>query len=313
MLKIHILNVGHGDCIAIEFMSGRVSIVDINRSSEMDSKSFDEVISESYGDRVLGAKLSYSMGLKSYAQLLQEAGYDIALTDPIAYLKTLCTGKKIFRFISTHPHMDHLTGLNTLHNEIGVVNFWIPSNTFKPNMDDLNASEKEDWKLYQELREGAHAGVTVVRPLRGEQREFWQEDGIHILAPNISTLSSATAPNDISYVIIVIYGQHKVILGGDAEKDTWDYLVKNSPLALKGATLLKASHHGRDSGYHQEAVKLMSPGCTVISVGKKPENDASQKYNQYSNKVLSTRWYGTIRFELNEDGSGTYYPEYPRK
>ena len=44
MLKIHFLNVGHGDCIIIEnFDTGRNTVIDINRSKEMDNSSKKEV------------------------------------------------------------------------------------------------------------------------------------------------------------------------------------------------------------------------------------------------------------------------------
>lgn len=40
MLKIHFLNVGHGDCIIIEnFDTGRNTVIDINRTKEMDNSS----------------------------------------------------------------------------------------------------------------------------------------------------------------------------------------------------------------------------------------------------------------------------------
>ena len=56
----------------------------------------------------------------------------------------------------------------------------------------------------------------------------------------------------------------------------------------------------------------MSPEFTIVSVGKKPKTDATNKYKQYSTHVWSTRWKGNIRFELNIDGTGTYYTQYDR-
>ena len=73
--------------------------------------------------------------------------------------------------------------------------------------------------------------------------------------------------------------------------------------------VLKASHHGRDSGYHQEAVKAMSPTCTIVSVGKKPETDASNKYRQYSDVVWSTRWYGNMTLTIDNDGKMSWAAE----
>ncbi len=314
MFKIHILNVGHGDCIVVEFPppSNRLSVIDINRSTEMDFQSFDEVLSEFSKRNSSLVKALYRAGVKTHDQSLSEIGYNVKLTDPLSYIKKLAGGRKIFRFISTHPHMDHLSGLKALFEEVGIINVWVMSNDFKPDLGKLNNAEKKDWYLYTLFRNNSVDGVTIVRPIEGDQKDFWQQDRIHILTPNLEIISNSSDPNGISYVLVIKYGKHKIVLGGDAEQCTWDCLVGNYPDMLKDITILKASHHGRDTGYHQQAVKLMNPDCTVVSVGKKPENDASQKYNQYSNKVLSTRWYGTIRFELNEDGSGKYFTEYQR-
>ena len=313
MLKIHVLNVGHGDCILIEFPAGHLTVVDINRSNEMDKDSFDELVNESFDiQSAVTNKVLYKRGIKTYSEILQEAKYNIQLTDPIPYIKRIAGNNNIFRFISTHPHMDHLSGLSALREQIGFINFWVLSNQFKPDLEKLDEIGKQDWALYAGLRDGTIGDIRVVKPLKGEQRDFWQQDGINILAPNAEILKDATEPNTMSYVLLIKYGSFKVVLGADANVATWEYLVKSYPEELKGITVLKAAHHGRDSGYHQEAVKLMSPQLTVVSVGKKPENDASSKYRQYSKNVLSTRWYGNVTITLNPDGTGRFDTEYQR-
>ena len=62
-------------------------------------------------------------------KLLESAGYDIALQDPISYLEANKI-RSIFRFISSHPHMDHLSGLNELKEQVGFTNIWIVKNTY---------------------------------------------------------------------------------------------------------------------------------------------------------------------------------------
>jgi beta-lactamase superfamily II metal-dependent hydrolase len=306
MLRVHVLNVGHGDCIVVEFPD-RLSVIDINRSEEMDGQSLAEVLA--YGDpvRIAAANTLYRQGRLPYKSLLSEAGYSVSLTDPITYIKTLSGAGSVFRFISTHPHMDHLSGLNALRSEVGLTNAWVLPNAFTQDEDELSDEQKRDWTLYEQFRSGKSNGSHIVAPSDGSQGDFWQQDGIHILAPTGEMLRTAKRHNEISYVLLVKHGATKVVLGGDAEQATWDHIVEEHADAIANVTVLKASHHGRDSGYHQEAVKLMSPKCTVVSVGKKPDSDASQKYRQYSQKVLSTRWNGTIRFDLDDAAGGTYY------
>ena len=66
--------------------------------------------------------------------------------------------------------------------------------------------------------------------------------------------------------------------------------------------ILKAAHHGRDSGFYQPAVEAMSPKIVICSVGEKPDTDATDDYNRIANKVLSTRYNGTIQVRIWADG-----------
>ena len=111
--------------------------------------------------------------------------------------------------------------------------------------------------------------------------------------------------NNLSYVLKVSHAGIQIVLAGDAEEDAWKSMVDYYGEDLK-CDVLKASHHGRDSGYYQEAVKLMNPQYTIVSVGKKPETDASNKYRQYTtDSVWSTRWKGTITVTVDSSGKGT--------
>lgn len=318
MLKIHFLNVGHGDCIFIEFTeTNRTALIDINRTSEMDEESNNELIEEALQVVPPSYKEFYKYGAYNTQQLFEKAGFQITLQDPITYLQEKNI-TKVFRFISSHPHMDHLSGLKELFDNIGFYNIWLLKNDFSPDFKKLTDSEKKDWALYKQFRdslETKYDGTTIVRPTEGDERDFWKQDGISILSPSDELLKNSKDndnPNEMSYVIMITYGVNKIILGGDAEQDTWEHLKENHKDKLENVTILKASHHGRKSGFHEEAVKLMKPAYTIVSVGKKPKTDASNLYKKYCDNVWSTRWKGNIRFELNKDGTGTYYTEYDR-
>lgn len=129
-------------------------------------------------------------------------------------------------------------------------------------------------------------------------------DGIQILSPTpelVEQANEAGNTNNLSFVLRVAYGGISIILGGDAEGEAWQSMVERYGKDLK-CNVLKASHHGRDSGYHQESVKVMSPQYTIASVGKKPETDASNKYRKYSGEVWSTRWKGNITVTIDDKG-----------
>ena len=98
-----------------------------------------------------------------------------------------------------------------------------------------------------------------------------------------------------------------VIFGGDATDHVWNDVTQLFGVHLK-CDLLKASHHGRDSGFHLEAVKHMKPKHAVVSVGSKPDTDSTHKYRGHCDYIHTTREYGDIVFTISDDGTITSDP-----
>ena len=219
MLKFHYLNVGHGDSIIIEFgEAGRTMMVDINRSSEFDEDTRKELVDMAYGSVSQSSRLLHELGIKTTAELLTEAKYDIKLTDPLEYLQDHSISS-IFRFISTHTHADHFTGLKRLFETSKPTNFWVSKNNFDINESDLSENQKEDWELYKKLRNTSDRdvdGTIVINPRDGDSNDFWAQDSITILAPSpelIKTAEDSDNKNIMSYVLLIEYGGRKILLG----------------------------------------------------------------------------------------------------
>lgn len=328
-MKIHFLNVGHGDCTIIEHHSGRITMVDINNGDSLDDTSAQEIADEtpSLYDNVQLA-LAKALGVKLSGSLiegaLKTAGYDVQLTNPVEYFKQHFPGREIFRYIQSHPDLDHMRGLNALRSEgIVIRNAWDTEHSKVPEFK--TDTDRIDWGRYTRLRNGSwlqENDVTVLRLYRGSNNPYYNQnaerspggDGIHILAPTPETNAAATKVsnhNNLSYVLYVVANGKKVILGGDAEADVWRSIYECYGSNLK-CDILKASHHGRDSGYYQPAVAAMLPEYTIVSVGKKPSTDASNKYRAYSKNVWSTRWKGDIVVEITKYGQIKVQAEYVR-
>ena len=64
--------------------------------------------------------------------------------------------------------------------------------------------------------------------------------------------------NNLSLVIFVKCGHHKIIFPGDMEKEGWRRLLQNPEFVqeLHGVNLFVASHHGRENGYCEEVLDL---------------------------------------------------------
>lgn len=318
MLKIHFLNVGHGDCTVIEHPSGRLTVIDINNGDSLDPSTEAELIREFHVNQVLAeAYHRYNLGVGS---LLVEAGYNIELTNPIEFLTKHYRGRPIWRYVQSHPDMDHMRGISILERDFGINNLWDVSHP-KNITDFFRNSDREDWATYSRLRSGKTT-TTVMQLTRGNTGRYWNQgegaldagDGIEILAPTTQLLRDAgDNTNCMSYVLRLTYAGVKIILGGDADEEVWESIYAHYGADLK-CHVLKASHHGRDSGYHQPSVKAMAPQFTVVSVGCKPSTDASNKYRQYSSSgVWSTRWRGNVTLTVDPQGKGNLTSEYERE
>jgi competence protein ComEC len=306
MLKVHFLNVGHGDATLIEHPSGHLTLIDINNSQDPDKETVEEYAQDRGG--TLGSGL-----------VLDEARADAVkdLTDPIEYIKTHYPDKSLFRFILTHPDLDHMRGIKRLHEEIGFTNFWDIAHT-KPNPEFWSDADKEDWNHYQSLRDG-ELNLKPKRYHRGDRHFAFgcdeagngTGDAIQLLSPTkelVNWCNQNEKSNDLSYALRVTHCGTSILLPGDAEETAWDEMLKFYGKGL-GAAVLKAAHHGRDSGFHLEALKAINPSTVVVSVGKKPSTDASPKYRAHAKSVFSTRYYGNLRLEVDDEGTPNWFAE----
>ncbi len=200
-MKLHFLNVGHGDCTIIEHDSGRITMIDINNGDDIDETSAKEIAAETaslYDDMYLA--VAEAAGIKRKG-ILKTAGYEVQLTNPVEYFKQHFPGREIFRYIQSHPDLDHMRGLNALWREgIVIRNVW---DTWHSKVPDFKTdNDRIDWGRYQRLRNGewrSPGDVTVLRYYRGTQRPYFNQnadltdggDGIHILAPTIETNTAA--------------------------------------------------------------------------------------------------------------------------
>lgn len=274
MLRIHFLNVGHGDCTIIKHPSGRITVIDINNSQNFDKATFEEAVGDA-----LGRGLSKDAAVREAAEEEKRE-----LTDPIEFLKKTYPDEVPFRFVLTHPDLDHMRGMKNLYEHVGFTNFWDTANTKAAPSKFKGSADEEDWQFYQQLRSGKVGSMSPKSFLRGESTYAFGKgedgdaaggDSIEILSPTttqIDECNEAKKSNDLSYVLRVSHAGVSVLLPGDAEEAAWDRMLKTYGNKLK-SNYLKASHHGRDSGYHLEALKAIAPHWTFVSVGRKPDTE----------------------------------------
>jgi beta-lactamase superfamily II metal-dependent hydrolase len=333
MLKMHFFNVGHGECTLIEHHSGRLTMVDINTSHEYDRNTRQEIAADNSRGLGLGGGVSNPLSaaadlglrgggisnpLSAAADLgllggvaAADAAAKSELTDPIEFLRKNYPGRQLFRFILTHPDLDHMRGLKRLRETVGFANFWDVRHA-KETPVFRGDNDREEWRHYQQLRSGAF-DLTPKYFTRGDEYFAFARDEnglgngdcIEILSPSdalVEACNAAEKSNDLSFVLRFRHANRRIMLTGDIEEDAWNDLEAVYKGSLK-SDFLQASHHGRDSGFHESSLKLINPLAVIVSVGRKPPTDAHSKYKAICSKIWSTRYYGDLTLVVQDDGT----------
>lgn len=283
---VHFLNVGSGDCSIIEHTSGRVTMIDIcggNLEPE------DELV-ELYRAR----KPKGNFRMCQYP------------TNPIIYLAEVGI-KSLFRFILTHPDMDHMDGLTRLLDAMSVLNFWDSGvRKEKPDFGRGSPYSEEDWDAYERIISG-RSGTKVVTPRAGDRGKYWNSDDAHgpgdrlqIVAPDdhlVQTANDTGETNDASYVIVYESSAGPIIFAGDSHDKTWEYILNEHRDLVRNAAVLFAPHHGRKSGRDYSFLDVVNPRVSFF--GCAPYNDLA----------YSAWWYrGLLYFTNNQCGNVRIYP-----
>lgn len=276
-LVFHFLNVGKGNCSIIDFTSGRLSIIDIDDS------------------RALTATQ------KAYMEVIEKKA---KLTNPIEYITSNFKDKDIFRFILTHPDMDHMSGIKVLYDKKPFLNFWDTDNDkyIDPNSWKDSPYDKADWDFYQRIRK-SNENPKVLKLYRDGRGNYWTDDGIEILSPTPELVKEANETEEydhLSYIVRVHYAGKKVLLGGDATKQAWDDIIIHYGEGHLRSDVLLAPGHGSQNHISKEILDEIRPSLTVVSIAEGVDY-ARDLYSNYG-IVLSTKFYGNIWVGILENG-----------
>lgn len=96
----------------------------------------------------------------------------------------------------------------------------------------------------------------------------------------------------------------KVVLAGDAEAKCWEYILKHHKDKIANIDILKAPHHGRESAFHEEAVRVMNPGHIVFSASEDCEFLVPEKYRKAAPRatIYKTSELGSFVLKCGFDG-----------
>lgn len=303
MSRIHFLNVLEGDCSVIQHDSNRTTVIDVSNASNDVETAKEKEVRESKERKAMYTRTQVPAGKVDYRQKYTP-------DNPISYLNSLKI-KHIWRFIITHPDMDHLDGIKDLYQEFSILHTWDTDNLKECDLKNFGGGyNPEDWQHYLDIRSGKITNTKRLTLYAGDAAQYWEDDYIKVLCPTKELLASANDCkdwNDSSYVILYTPpkkggGNWKFLFAGDSHDDSWDYILENFKDEVTNVDVLFAPHHGRDSERDYDFIKTLRPTYTLFGNA----SSAHLAYNKYPETRITNNQAGHVIINVNEERYDIY-------
>ncbi len=234
---------------------------------------------------------------KNDVQILIDGGPDETVLSELGKYMPL-GDRKIETIILTHPHADHLVGINAVLNRYEVDTVYgsgviSSTNQYLEFLDKIK-TKKINFKVPQ-------IGESLEPFSFGNVSFLWPGD--QYLGKNIENI------NNSSIVAKFCYYQKCTLLTGDIEKDEQDqmigYYVAREEVNQFKADIYKVPHHGSNTATNEDFYRIVNPTFSIISCGKDnryghPHQAALTLAREFQNQILRTDRDGTIKFLLTE-------------
>jgi competence protein ComEC len=192
--------------------------------------------------------------------------------------------------IASHPHTDHITGMDTIidtYQPRAFVDIGIPHTT-KTYEYLIYAIQKNSLNYYQAIERKISLGLLL----------------FHILPPANPSIEISELNNN-SAVIRLDYGKVSFLFPGDIESERESQLLKQSRNQLN-VDILKVPHHGSFDASSSGFIQAVSPDVAIISCGEDnpygyPHQETLQTLEENQIKTYRTDRQGTIL--VKTDGS----------
>ncbi|MGL6107957.1 ComEC/Rec2 family competence protein [Romboutsia sp.] len=166
--------------------------------------------------------------------------------------------KELEYVFATHPHADHIGGLDAVASNIKIKNLYV-------------SNGDADTKSYRDFIESAASrGLSPSVPILGSEFKLGTSTF------KVLSVANGKDPNNNSIVLLYTNGNDKVLLMGDAEEDIERTLNPGQ------IDLLKVGHHGSHSSSSKSFIDKIKPQYGVILVG------TDNKYGHPHKETMNT-------------------------
>ena len=255
-------------CIVVALFFAPELSVDTGTTQHPDSAITEGVLKVHYID--VGQGDSIFIQLPNGETALIDAGEQ-------AFGKTVCSyiraqGEDTIDYlIGTHPHSDHIGGMETVIEGFSVHKLYLPdkSHATKVFTNMIRAAKEKNIPTMQ-----AKAGVVMLKT---------DDIELKFLSPVSKDYEEI---NDYSAVLSLIYKENSFLFMGDATYTVEKQLTET----ISHYDVLKVGHHGSNTSSTANFLKRVTPEYVVISCGR--GNDYGHPHKQVVNRL--ERFYSTI-------------------
>ncbi len=220
-----------------------------------------------------------------------EADYSKRLTD---YIDS-CGVKTLDYVVASHPHSDHIGGMDDIINKYPIGTFIMP---------ELSGINTPTTRVYEKMLT-ALAENEVNVELSETGKVYKVKDGISF--QTIGPCEQVSDLNDMSVMVRLSVNGTSFMVLADAEKQELSSVYEAYPNLDYKADVLAMGHHGSSTSLHDDFLDAVDADVAVISCGRDnkyghPHREALQYVKEEKITLYRTDIDGDVVFVCTADG-----------